>query len=228
MGVLFLFATEAEVAHTLTKLHCKPTGQRDFYSWDGGHVAVSGIGCLAAATCIARHTQGITQIINLGAAGTLQPNLALKSIVSIKQVMRSHLVPEEMDAYSSAFHTKLFAPLSLAGPGLRLISSDYPIHHPALQEKLAQHADLVDMEAYGAAFAAEQLKIPLEIVKVVSDFADARGPALIRELLDEVSYRLSEIAEGYANVGLSGPGPSRPTGPAGRSGHGHNPSVQVQ
>lgn len=198
MGILFLFATEAEAAHTLTKLDCRPTTYPNVHAWDEGRVAISGIGCLAAATCIAQHTQDITRIINLGAAGTLQPNLILKSAASVGQVMRNHLVPEEIDAYSSAFHTSLFAPLSVAQSGLRLISSDYPIHHPSLQKKLAQHADLVDMEGYGAAFAARQLGIPLEMVKVVSDFADARGPALIRELLDEVSYRLSEVARTYA------------------------------
>jgi adenosylhomocysteine nucleosidase len=58
------------------------------------------------------------------------------------------------------------------GDGTVLASGDVFVTDPAVRERLAERAHLVDMEAYGVAFACREFGVPVRLVKHVSDSAD--------------------------------------------------------
>jgi nucleoside phosphorylase len=58
------------------------------------------------------------------------------------------------------------------GDGTVLASGDVFVTDQLVRARLAEHADLVDMEAYGVALACHRLGVRLELVKHVSDNAD--------------------------------------------------------
>lgn len=61
----------------------------------------------------------------------------------------------------------------VVGPSeIVLASGDLFVTEPAVRARLAARAHLVDMEAYGVAFACARLGVPVRLVKHVSDNAD--------------------------------------------------------
>ena len=65
--------------------------------------------------------------------------------------------------------------MSVHPKGKRLLSSDYPIWDDELRAQLGKTHDIVDMEGYGVAKAAEVLGIPCRIKKLISDLASSGG-----------------------------------------------------
>ena len=59
----------------------------------------------------------------------------------------------------------------MAAAGLTLTTGDAFIADPAARDRLAEHADLVDMEGYALVRAATAARIPITLVKQVSDEA---------------------------------------------------------
>jgi nucleoside phosphorylase len=53
-----------------------------------------------------------------------------------------------------------------------LASGDVFVTDPAVRDRLAKTAHLVDMEGYAVAYACHELGVPLRMVKHVSDQAD--------------------------------------------------------
>jgi nucleoside phosphorylase len=59
------------------------------------------------------------------------------------------------------------------GPGETVLATgDVFVTDPAVRARLAEQADLVDMEGYAVVFAALQFGVPVRLVKHVSDNAD--------------------------------------------------------
>jgi nucleoside phosphorylase len=58
------------------------------------------------------------------------------------------------------------------GDGTVLASGDVFVTDPVIRRRLAERADLVDMEGYGVAYACRRLGVPVRLVKHVSDRAD--------------------------------------------------------
>lgn len=191
--LLIVFATQAEAAATLRECQSSEEIAGHLYRFDLGSIAICGIGCLAAATTVARYGTHFRCILNLGIAGSLRDDHAFGQVLTISSVARNNLLPDEIDDHSKSMHATHFSPLELHGDeGLRLVSSDYPIHHPYISRKLAANHDLVDMEGYGIAYASQQLSVPCFIWKAVSDFTNANGPAMIREQIDALSDILAD------------------------------------
>jgi hypothetical protein len=68
------------------------------------------------------------------------------------------------------------------GDGSVLASGDVFVTDPVLRSRLAERAQLVDMEGYGVAYACQRLGVPVRLVKHVSDSADERAndwPSLV-------------------------------------------------
>lgn len=188
---LIVFATEREALPTLKQLQAKPTAETHCFSFSQGLVLISGIGLLAAAQTVARYSACATEVWNLGIAGSLKAHLPLGQLVEVKQVLRYGPGAEFADTRSHSWHSRLFPPLSLQTEGYSLLSCDYPLHEETLSSRLAAHADLVDMEGYGIAYAAAQRQLPCKLYKVMTDHARLDGPVLIERHLQAASESLA-------------------------------------
>lgn len=82
------------------------------------------------------------------------------------------------------------APIDLGGAGLTLTTGDAFIADPTARARLAQHADLVDMEAYAVARAAAAADIPVRVVKRISDEAGAGAAKNWKDSVDECAEHL--------------------------------------
>jgi adenosylhomocysteine nucleosidase len=169
------------------------------YQFGHGLILVGGMGILATMHVLGRYIHQVDEVWNLGIVGALQPHYQLGDCVQISQVQRSVLFPQDLAEYSQQFHNTLFPAIALTvnneNKGARLVTCDYPIHQQHLAHQLARHADVVDMEGYGVAYIAQQWQRPCRMWKVISDFASAGGPELIKAQLRSASLQLATIVQ---------------------------------
>lgn len=142
------------------------------YVPDGVPVVITGMGKSHAAVETTRallaygDTTGLT-VLNIGTAGALRdeyvglyrPSVVINHDISAEAIRALGHDPEERIALAS-------------GDGTVLASGDVFVTDPAVRERLAQHSELVDMEAFGVALACQRVGVDLELVKHVSDKAD--------------------------------------------------------
>lgn len=188
----------SEAVATIQRLHAREI-KPNVYMFSNGYIVISGMGNLAAASFIALHGSNAKEIWNLGAAGCLTGTSKPLEIFEISTVINNPLLPDIIDVHSQKLYESLHPPIILSPQGKRLVSSHYPIHLPELREKLAQYADLIDMEGYGVAHAAEHLGVPCRQWKVVTDFCNAQGPDMIEKLLNDVSKICADTVENRLN-----------------------------
>jgi nucleoside phosphorylase len=172
---LLLFSTLEEAHETLLKHHSQPV-EKDLWEYPGGLIAICGWGCENAYNSTLKYGFSVDEIWNIGIAGALKCALPLGSLHQVSSVGKSP--------------TTLF---SLSQEGLRLFSSDVPLHDATLRDQLAKHWDLVDMEGYGIALACHTLKKPCTLWKLVSDFASEGGSEIIRKHMSKNSKTLARI-----------------------------------
>lgn len=158
---LIVSATRAEVAHL-------PAGLE---------IVVTGMGKTAAATVLARHLAGRSdlddlELVNLGTAGALRdaPRGAgpLPGLYEVGAVINHDISADAIRALGADPREHIVvgdAPTVLA-------SGDVFVTDPVVRERLADRADLVDMEGYAVAFVAREFDLPVRLVKHVSDNAD--------------------------------------------------------
>ncbi len=134
-------------------------------------ILITGVGKVNAALAVTRRLAGASSLpsmlLNLGTAGALRPGLVgTHEIALVEQ--------HDFDSPSiRALTGREFGPqLRLAGEGLVLATGDVFVSDPALRDRLALHADLVDMEGYAVAAAAAAFGVPVRMIKHVSDSAD--------------------------------------------------------
>jgi adenosylhomocysteine nucleosidase len=152
MTILVVVATVAEAA-------CIPAGLR---------TVVTGLGKTAAAVATTRAIlqQHPSLVINVGSAGALRDGLS--GIFEIGSVVNHDMNAEAIRALG-------FEPretLRLSDSDIVLASGDVFVTDPAVRDRLAVQAHLVDMEGYAVAYACVELGVPLRMVKHVSDQAD--------------------------------------------------------
>lgn len=162
---LVVAATEAEAAHV-------PAGLE---------VLVTGIGKTAAATAVAHALASYgdrtsLEVVNIGTAGALHDHHA---------GLHEPGVVVNHDINAAAIRSLGYDPQERlrCGPGdLVLATGDVFVTDPAVRSRLAEQADLVDMEGYAVVYAAQRLGVPVRLVKHVSDKADEGAmewPALV-------------------------------------------------
>jgi nucleoside phosphorylase len=152
---LVVAATEAEAAYVP---HSLP-------------VLITGIGKTAAATAVARALASYDdlsglELVNIGTAGALhdhheglhEPGVVINHDLNADAIRALGYDPQER---------------LRCGPGETVLATgDVFVTDPAVRARLAEHADLVDMEGYAVVFAALQFGVPVRLVKHVSDKAD--------------------------------------------------------
>ena len=147
----------------------------------GVPVVVSGVGKTAAAVATAqalaeRDTSDLV-VLNVGTTGALRdglsglylPSEVVNHDINADAVRALGLDPQE------TLHVE-------GGDGTVLASGDVFVTDPVVRRRLAERADLVDMEAYGVVYACREYGVPVRVVKHVSDSADETAldwPALV-------------------------------------------------
>jgi purine nucleosidase/adenosylhomocysteine nucleosidase len=151
------------------------------YVPDGIPVVITGVGKTAAAVAVsralaARDTSDLV-VLNVGTTGALRdglsglflPSTVINHDVNAAAIRAIGLDPQEQ------LHLD-------GGDGTVLASGDVFVTDPAVRQRLAERAHLVDMEAYGVAYACRAYDVPVRVVKHVSDSADESAldwPALV-------------------------------------------------
>jgi nucleoside phosphorylase len=184
VSFLVVAATYAEAAHL-------PAGVP---------VVITGLGKTAAATetarALATHPDpaGLT-VLNVGTAGALRDGL--EGLHLPGTVLNHDLSADAVRALGYDPREVLEVP---GGDGTVLASGDVFVTDPDVRAALAARAHLVDMEGYAVAFACERFGARVELVKHVSDNADAAAmdwPALVdhsaRVLGEWVSGRIGRV-----------------------------------
>jgi nucleoside phosphorylase len=154
----------------------------------GVEVVVTGIGKTAAAASttealLSRDDRTHLTVVNIGTVGALRDDVA-------GLVLPSTVINHDINA--EAVRSLGFDPadtLAVAdGDGSVLASGDVFVIDPEVRSRLAQRADVVDMEGYAVVYACQRLGVPVRLVKHVSDAAD--GSALDWPAVVDASARV--------------------------------------
>ncbi len=157
-------------------------------------VLVTGAGKVNAAIAVATilGQESPSEIVNLGTAGALREGLIGTHVIS-------RITQHDLDDASLFDLVGLHfgEPLDLGGAGLTLTTGDAFIADPADRARLAEQADLVDMEGYAVARAAMAADIPVRVVKRVSDEAGAGAARSWKESVDDCAEHLGAWVRQY-------------------------------
>jgi adenosylhomocysteine nucleosidase len=151
------------------------------YIPDGIPVVVTGVGKTAAAVATARalaaRDTSELVVLNVGTTGALHDGMSGLYLPSI--VINHDVNAEAIRAIGLDPQEELFVE---GGDGTVLASGDVFVTDPVVRARLAERAQLVDMEAYGVVYACREYGVPVRVVKHVSDSADEAAldwPALV-------------------------------------------------
>ncbi|WP_182376350.1 nucleosidase [Nocardioides sp. WS12] len=141
----------------------------------GFELLVTGLGKTAAATSLARHLAGRTdladvEVVNIGTAGALRDGLLDESggLFEIGTVFNHDINADAIRALGYDPRERLVVGES---PTV-LATGDVFVTDPIVRTRLAEQAHLVDMEGYAFAYVAQEFGVPVRLIKHVSDNAD--------------------------------------------------------
>ena len=139
---------------------------------------VTGIGTIRATLALTEylaHADKLPErIINFGTAGSLSGNTGIFEIDHVFQHDFDHKVIEQI--IGKPFPNGIDLPTVSTLPTARLATGDSFVNDPDTRARLAQQAQLCDMEGYAIAFVAQHFGIPCTLIKQVSDNADDAAP----------------------------------------------------
>lgn len=150
-------------------------------------VLVTGMGKVNAATAVAMilGQQSPSRVVNLGTAGALADGMFGTHVIG---TVVQHDLDDAALFTLSGLH--FGAPIAVGEGGVTLATGDAFISDAATRSRLAQVADLVDMEGYAVAAAATNAGVPVTLVKRVSDSADDGAVRSWRESVDDCAEHL--------------------------------------
>lgn len=128
-------------------------------------------------------------LLNLGTAGALRPGWA--GIHEVATVLQHDLDTALLRTLTGE---TCGAPLTLAAEGAVLATGDTFVADDDARDRLAERADLVDMEGYAVAWAAAQAGVPCRLVKQVSDEAGDGAARTWKESVDACARDLADWA----------------------------------
>ncbi|MEV6369355.1 nucleosidase [Micromonospora musae] len=175
---LLVLALEEEAAHLGTDLP----------------VLVTGMGKVNASVALAATLAGGVRpslVVNLGTAGALRPGWdGLHEIGSVFQHDLDTELLRNLTGHVCG------PPLTLGVQPAVLATGDTFVADDATRARLAQRADLVDMEGYAIASAAAQAGVPCRLIKRVSDEA---GDGAFRSWQESVDACARDLATWLRN-----------------------------
>ena len=183
----------------MTFLVVAATAAEAAYVPEGLEVVVTGLGKTAAAVATTRALARRDDlddlvVVNIGTAGALRDGLGGLHLPGL--VLNHDISADAVRALGYDPHELVEVP---GGDPVVLATGDVFVTDPAVRDRLATRAHLVDMEGYAVAWACRELGVPVRLVKHVSDNADETAldwPAMVdtsaRVLGDWLRDRLSE------------------------------------
>lgn len=147
------------------------TREEAAYVPPGLPLLITGVGKTAAASAVSRalaehpHREDLL-VVNIGTAGALRDGLA--GIHEPGRVVNHEISAEAIRSIGLEPHEVL----TVGAGDLVLATGDMFVTDPSVRARLAQRAQLVDMEGYAVAYAAAQFGVEVRLVKHVSDNAD--------------------------------------------------------
>ena len=181
-GMELIGTVRADLPLLVVALHGEAEGLDDRLP-----ILVTGPGKVRAATAVAAMLAIATPayVVNLGTAGGLRPGL--DGVHEIGTVIQHDFADE---AVFEVLGEHYGAPIEL-GAGRTLATGDRFVAGGALRDRLAERADLCDMEGYAVALAAQQARVPARLVKLVSDEADANAATTWADTLADHAQTLA-------------------------------------
>ncbi|GAA5187323.1 nucleosidase [Rugosimonospora acidiphila] len=153
-------------------------------------VLLTGIGKVNAAsalTAVLARDDRPAQVINLGTAGAVRPGWY--GTLEASRVIQHDLDTEFLHTLTGQTYG---APLTLAGTGPVLATGDVFVADEAARARIAQRAQLVDMEGYALASVATEAGVPIRLIKHVSDDAGDGAARTWRESVDDCARALAD------------------------------------
>ncbi len=181
-------------------------------------VLLTGIGrihtTLSLTDCLHRYLRagGLPSgIINIGTAGALRPGLT--GVHRVDRVLLHDFSHSSVAAFTGADE---YPPLDLAAetavPGatpdtldglerdasssVTLATGDVFVESDATRDRLAEDADIVDMEGYAVASVARWFGVPVQLIKVISDDAGDSAGTSWREELPRMAREIAAHTRG--------------------------------
>ena len=151
---------------------------------DGLPVLLTGMGKVNAAAAVATVLAGAVRpasVVNLGTAGALKSGWS--GTHEVREVLQHDL---DSPALRELTGMSYGLPLELVpgGTGPVLATGDLFVSEEGARRRLAELADLVDMEGYAVASVARWAGLPVRLVKHVSDEAGEGAAKTWRESVD--------------------------------------------
>ncbi|HEY2592675.1 MAG TPA: nucleosidase [Chloroflexota bacterium] len=141
----------------------------------------------ALATVLARGPEP-SGVINLGTAGALRSGWTGTQVIST--VIQHDLDSELLRQLTGETYGE---PLALADQGgATLATGDVFVSDPVVRTRLAARAALVDMEGYALAAVSKQARVPIRIIKYVSDQAGEGAAKTWQEATTDSARALSD------------------------------------
>jgi adenosylhomocysteine nucleosidase len=141
----------------------------------------------ALATVLARGPKP-SGVINLGTAGALRSGWTGTHVIST--VIQHDLDSELLRQLTGETYG---GPITLADRGgATLATGDVFVSDPVVRARLATRAALVDMEGYALAAVSNQARVPIRIIKYVSDQAGEGAAKAWRDATAESARALSD------------------------------------
>lgn len=186
---LITFATVEEAQYTLEYFEARPISD-GLYQYDLGMIAITGIGPFAAHIVATALSENVDEIINIGLAGSLNANLEVGTIHSVAKLSKYLWHPKGHEHAKKSLAGSLPA-VTLKDSGLHLCTVDWPVVEEQLVDELRTTYDIVDMEGYSVAFAANALDKKCMVYKIISDHCSSDSSAQIRSLLGDLSRSIA-------------------------------------
>ena len=202
-----ILATQREAQPLIDALDAKPVigAPVELYHFPNtpsrpeGVIVVSGMGKARAAeaTEYIIDRRGVTDVVSVGICGALSERFRPGALLRITAAIDGDHI-EDADAVSC--EGAKWASL----PSARLATVDEPVFEAGRRTKLADCADVVDMEGLAVAAVCRRLGAGVSMLKGVSDLADHSGKADIQANIDSVSAALATAVV----EGLTAPAPT--------------------
>lgn len=198
--IVLLLATQDEARPLFDLLKAGKVLERPFETYafsipnarSGGLIILSGMGPerAAAATEYAIRSRGATRVINLGLCGALSTSRAPHSLHRVTQTVDgdSLLSGSACAAVATTADPRVWPDL----PEARLATVGAPVFDEDRRSRLADQADIVDMEGHAVTTVCRRHSVACHLLKGVSDHADAGGRETLQRNLAAVSTRLAE------------------------------------
>lgn len=164
-------------------------------------ILLTGIGRINAVAALTEALSGAVMpmsVLNIGTAGSLRSAGGVHLVGTVLLHDFSHSAVADLTGGVA------YPPIPLADGGPVLATGDLFVEDSAVRARLAETADLVDMEGYAVAWVARRHGVPVELIKLVSDPADEDAGRLWIEGVAECS----RVLDAHLAERLS-PGPGR-------------------